>query len=442
MRSNRKFSTSLLLIILLSIVLRAFFLHPNFSDENFYFNVAKNIAEGKIPYRDFFFAHPPLQVYTLAILYKIFGFSFFIGKFLTLLYSSISILLLYFIIKVIYKEKSAFMASILFILSPPFIAFSHISYGMWETMAFLLLSLLLLFKKRTFLSVTFFVVAIFFRYVVILYLPLFLVLLYLRNGKISKFLLPFIVLLTFSILIASGVFGTNYINQTVFYHIFKTSVQSQTQYLNMSLFFMFLAIISALIGLFEKNKLMMTFALLPLAVDVLLLLFLKMTFYHYFLLSVPLYLIAFSKIFELRYKFLKFAVVALLILSLILNFNTLDFYLNPAYSKKFYYVADFIRTNTEKNDTIFGEPVMTNYVSLVTGREIAGGYLDSYVQHLSFEGIEKVVKVLSEKKPKIIVEMENYYIAMPEFKELISNEYMFVIEAEGLPRYLIYRIKS
>lgn len=431
-----------IVIAVLSVAfVKLFLLHPTFSDESFYFNVARNIAEGLTPYKDFFFAHPPLQVYALAILYKIFGSSFLLGKILTLVSSSLSVLLLYTIMKQVCKDKSAFLSSLLFLVSPPFLAYSSISYGMWETMAFLLLSMLLLFRRKTFLSAVSFVAAVFFRYIAIIYLPLFLIVLCLRKGKISRFLLYLLPLISFSFLIMFEFFGMNYINQTLLYHISKISIQSQDQYFGMNMFFIFLAAVSALVGFFEENRLMVLFALFPLLLDILLLLSLKTTFYHYFLLSQPFYMIAFSKIFELRYAFLKIVTVAFLIVCLIINFKTLDFYLNPVYSKKFYYMVDFIESNTEKNDTIFGEPVATNYVSFVSGRSIAGNYLDSYLQHLVFEGTGKVVEELSEEKPKVIIEVESYYTGTEGFKKFIGENYSVLERVEGTPRYLIYKYK-
>ena len=430
-----------IILATLSVALiKILLLHPTFSDENFYFNVAKNIAEGLTPYKDFFFAHPPLQVYTLALIYKVFGSSFFLGKLLSLFSSSASVLFLYFIIKQICKDESAFFSCLLFLFSPPFLAFSSISYGMWETMLFLLLSILLFLKKKIFFSAISFTIAIFFRYITIFYLPL-LILVFWKNGKNSRFLLYLSFFTLFSFLVMLKLFGMNYVNQTFIYHISKISVQSPSQYLNMNIFFIFLAIISTFVGFLEKNKFMILLALSPFLLDIFLLFFLKTTFYHYFLLSLPFYLIAFSKVFDLRYVFLKFIAIALLAVCLFINLNTLDFYLNPAYSKNFYYLADFIKSNTEKNDTIFGEPVATNYVSFVTGRKISCNYFDSYVQHLIFEGAEKFVENLKKEKPKVIIEAEDYYTKIEKFKELVNENYFVFEKISGIPNYLIYKYK-
>ncbi len=44
------------------------------TDENIYFYQALLVAQGKLPYRDFFFAHPPLHILLPALLFKLFGF--------------------------------------------------------------------------------------------------------------------------------------------------------------------------------------------------------------------------------------------------------------------------------------------------------------------------------------------------------------------------------
>lgn len=75
------------------------------------------------------------------------------------------------------------------------------------------------------------------------------------------------------------------------------------------------------------------------------------------------------------------------------------------------------------------------------GRRIASDYLDSYLQHLMFEGEEKVIKRLNEDKPKIFIEMKGYYLSNKKFKDFAVNNYRFYEEIEGIPNYLIYEVK-
>lgn len=49
-------------------------------DENIYFYMADLMAKGQLPYRDFFFAHPPMHLVVPAILFKVFGFSLPLAK--------------------------------------------------------------------------------------------------------------------------------------------------------------------------------------------------------------------------------------------------------------------------------------------------------------------------------------------------------------------------
>jgi hypothetical protein len=138
---------------------------------------------------------------------------------------------------------------------------------------------------------------------------------------------------------------------------------------------------------------------------------------------------------------IKIAIPLILSFAILLNLSTIDFYLNPRYSEKFYYAAEFIMNNTSGNDTIFGEPVITNYVSFTTGREIASNYLDSYIQHLKFEGEEKVVERLKENKPKVFIEMKNYYFST-SLKDFIQENYVLEKEIKEMPNYFLYKIKG
>ena len=49
-------------------------------DEHMYFYMSLLMSKGKWPYRDFFFSHPPLQLYLVGALYEIFGYSLALSK--------------------------------------------------------------------------------------------------------------------------------------------------------------------------------------------------------------------------------------------------------------------------------------------------------------------------------------------------------------------------
>lgn len=48
-------------------------------DENIYFLMAREVLRGSVPYRDFFFAHPPIMLYVLACSFMLFGTTWWAG---------------------------------------------------------------------------------------------------------------------------------------------------------------------------------------------------------------------------------------------------------------------------------------------------------------------------------------------------------------------------
>jgi len=437
----------LFFVVFISILIRILFFHPTFSDENFYFNVGKNVLEGEMPYKDFFFAHPPLQIYLIALFFKIFGVSFFVGKLISLISSSLCVILIYFISKEAFKNNSSFISAMIFLISPAFIAFSTQGYGMWEASLFVLLSIYLILKNKITESSFTFIIAILFRYFSLIYLPFLLTLLIIKRIKIKKFLLTF---LLFSIIISSAlilIFDQNIITDTIIFQIKNTGNRiSQeyfiSQYLSIGMFFIFLGFLSAVYAYQTKNKFLLLFSVYPIISDIIIFFLFREIAYHYFIISLPLYAIAIGKaLLSAKDKIIQISIIAILALALLSNVPTIDFYLNPKYAERYYSIASFIENNTAANDSIFGEPVAVSYASFVTNRRISSNYLDSYLRHLTFEGEDKVIKNIEKDKPQIFIEMESYYSSNPYFRDFLFKKYDFDRKLEGIPNYSIYRLK-
>jgi 4-amino-4-deoxy-L-arabinose transferase-like glycosyltransferase len=291
-----RLETFLIIIIAISLVLNLFFIHPTFSDDNFYFNVGKKVSEGMVPYRDFFFAHSPLQIYTLAILFRIFGNSYFIAKLYSLLISALCLPMIYLIAKELNGKKTALIATFAFLFTTAFIAFSSMGYGMWEATLFVLISTYFLLKDRPVYSSFSFLIAVLFRYIAAFYFPFLILIFYLRNGKPLKFFLSSFILLSFCFAALFLIFGQSYLEQTIFYHFFsKVETARVTQYWEIGLFSYFLALISVTALFIEKDRINLLFATVTLVLDPIILLVFKLSFYHYFLISLPFCIIAASK---------------------------------------------------------------------------------------------------------------------------------------------------
>jgi len=73
-------SAGLVAVLLFYALLKLYSLNFVNGDEHMYFYMSLLVSKGKWPYRDFFFSHPPLQLYIVGALYKVFGYSLALSK--------------------------------------------------------------------------------------------------------------------------------------------------------------------------------------------------------------------------------------------------------------------------------------------------------------------------------------------------------------------------
>jgi len=450
MRVLQKNKHSLLLIFLTLFLfsVKLFFLRPTFSDENTYINMGKEVSNGKVPYKDFFFAHPPFQLYLLAFVFKIFGTNFLIIKIFSLIVSFGSIFLIFFIGNELFKNRTAVLASLFLLFFPGFLIFSGQEYGMWEIVFIFLLSIYLILKDKLTLAGIAFSLGLFFRYLIIVYLPFVLILLYLEKKSITKFLIYFFTLTAIIFIFLFFVFGTGFIDNSISFQMETKIVEARLpklvfQYLDFGYFSLFLAFLSSIFAYLKKNRFILLFPSYPIIMDLLILFSLKTIIYHYFLLSLPLIMLATGNVFlESKEKIIKILIVLVFILSLFHNFPTFDFYMNPKSSENLIQIIRFVENNTNSDDVIFGEPVVTNYVSFATNRKISANYLDSYPRHLLYEGEQEVLQRIKRDPPKIFIEMDNLYSLVPSIKKYFSENYYAVKTFAGLFNYTVYMRKQ
>ncbi|HEY3351642.1 MAG TPA: glycosyltransferase family 39 protein [Polyangia bacterium] len=62
------------------LLLKVVGLHASGTDDNIYFYLAVRTGQGAVPYRDFFFAHPPVHLLVPALVFKLTGFSIGVAK--------------------------------------------------------------------------------------------------------------------------------------------------------------------------------------------------------------------------------------------------------------------------------------------------------------------------------------------------------------------------
>jgi len=125
----------LIIIILIAILFRTVNLEfiPHWDwDEGENLNIAWNLANGRM--QDFaisypFVPHPPLYFMILALSLKLFGNLLIVERFLTVLFSLITVVFVYLIGKEAYSEKLGLIASFLYAIHPTAIYFSRFGFS-------------------------------------------------------------------------------------------------------------------------------------------------------------------------------------------------------------------------------------------------------------------------------------------------------------------------
>ena len=440
MRNNFLNYLKIILPFLIFLIFRSIFFTPIISDETIYINMAKALGEGLLPYKDFFFAHPILQ---LLLLYPITQTNnFFIVKIFVSIIGLASIFFTYLIAKKIFDEKSAYISVLFTLFFPGFIIFGNLAMGTFEAVLFLLLSFYFLLRGKVFLSSIFLSLSIFTRYLVLLFLPFIIFYTFkFYKKQFKKFLIFLVLNLTFLSAIFLLIFGFNFIKDTVFYH-FESNIKLPIslanwilQYLSLGFFTLFICFISLVFGYFKKDFMLLAFSIFILFYDITILLIFRQVIYHYFAFAIPFLSIVFGRIFYAsKFLELKFFIILILLLSIISNYRSLIYYFDYTKNLVFDDAANYTLKLSEKDDLIFGEPRVVNYVSFVTGRKIVNNYFDSDLKFINFYGGDKVLNEIEKAKPKLLfVDNQHYSFLGP-----ILNNYKLIKEWNVPEYYHLY----
>lgn len=95
-KANLLFEVSGLFIVLSTyLILKSAGIHASQADDNIYFYMAEQFRQGLMPYRDFFFAHPPVHLLVPAAVFSITGFSIEVAKSIPYICQGLAALFIY-----------------------------------------------------------------------------------------------------------------------------------------------------------------------------------------------------------------------------------------------------------------------------------------------------------------------------------------------------------
>lgn len=386
---------------------------PQPGDENTYYYMGKMVSEGKIPYRDFFFAHPPLHVYLLALIYKLFGFNIVILKSIPLISTLISGFFVFKISKEQFGEAEAVISSLLFLFSYSIMFNSVFSFGIdIATMLFVVGIYLLWNRNKHIQAGIFFGLAGVTKLLTLV--PILLALIIILFSDKKKFLRLSSGFLIIFFLI-NGIFallhGSEYFSQVYKFHLLKSfgSRENYQEYMG-TIKLNWILFSSALLFIFAKEReKVQSFAAISTAY-IIFLATLKNIFGFYFIAVFPLLAVigGYSIVNILKCHFTKkWRIFILMALLLIFSWDLIS---NIIFLEKIAFtgfergkdIIDLINSASDKETLLFGDSSVAPLLALLTGKGIALDFADTNNQ-VFISGLRDLDGVLADLKGKDVL---------------------------------------
>ena len=423
-------------------------------DENVYYYMGKLISEGKIPYKDFFYAHPPLHIYLIALIYKIFGFNIFILKLMPLISTLVSAFFVFKIAKWKFGHAEAIISSLLFLFSYGTMFNSVFSFGIDAAAMFLVIGIYFLWSKNSHI-----LAGLCFGFAGITRLlsliPIFVIfaLDLLSNRKnflklSSGFFIVFLIVNALFILFA----GNSYAEQVYKYHLLKSldSRENFKEYfgiinLNWILF------ASAAISIFVKDKKPIRMSAIVSITYLILLLSLNKLFGFYFIIAFPFLALiggySIARLFQFNLVN-KWKIPILIILLLIFSWDLAS---NVLFLEKIGFagfdrgreLADFVNSASNSSTLLFGDDSVVPLLALATNKKIAFDFVDTN-NELFLSGMRDLGTILDNLKEKdvlFVIRSTQGISYFSEVKDFLNKNCDFLSQfhdkIEG--SYLVYR---
>ena len=423
-------------------------------DENTYYYMAKLMAGGKLFYRDFFFAHPPLQLLLLTAVYLCFGFNLFLLKLTAFLPPLLGAGLLYHQ----FWKKGNPLAGIFFLLiflfSYEMLKISSHPFGLNLTAFFLMVSLYYFGDEKPFMAGLMWGLASLTGFYAFPW-GLIPIGYYLLRGERRSgwFKFPAGFLLVF--VTVNGIFlllwGGKYLEPVFIYHLIKTrgrdlvsDVYIRVIRRNLSLFFL------PFFYIWVEKKPVRNAVMAAGLLYLLFLACLNPLFTQYFMLPLPFlaWISAESmgsllKRISSRPRFILMAVISFLIISGF-NADNIRRYLKHERGTGFVTIqacTEFIRENSVPGDLIFGHVTTAPLLALLTGRDLALDVVDTNLMRFR-SGLtdldELLERLQQEKRLKFVITQENRLWLDPRVRRFLRSRPPAAVFEEPRERILIF----
>lgn len=380
------------LIAIIFLALKTNVASYSVSDENTYYKMGELVSQGQTPYKDFFLAHFPLQVYMYAAVFKIFGFNILILKML----SAFAMVASAAFVSAIAKEKinspAAIASSALFLFSYGTLLFSNFPTGAELSVPLVVAGFYFFLRKKNLLcGVMIGIGTGIYQLSALAFIPIFLAAVLLLKDKkaairlVAGFGAVVGIIAAIFFIIAKGEF----VLQTVLYHLRKPTENIDKAAIFFRVVKMNVALlIAAMLGLVFKAKtkavvISIAIALAYIAIFPLI----KQAFNYYLIYALPFLAIISAygadAIYRLLFEKARLTkpITAVIISSIILAASFASITAFKSYDfQKFEnapQIASYVEENSSEGQTIFGDDSTVPLISLLSHRQIALNMVDN-----------------------------------------------------------------
>lgn len=403
------------------------------SDENQYFYLGKLVSDGQIPYRDFFFAHPPLQIYIFAWFFRLVANPFFLVKSISIFATIISAFLIYKILKDKYSFSVSFISTALFLFTANVIYTSSVNLGINLTAMFVLLGYYYL-EKDTFIAT-----GIFFGlslltglYAAVIIIPItafnYKKIWKIINGMMFTFLPMNILMFIFA--------RYDFINQVYLYHFLKPTVISNKLYFFSKLFkldtLLILVFIAFIMIMIAKKRLEFDMLICIISSYLLFVILIGNPIVYYMILVYPFVVLLIGKYFNIVFESssMVISLVVSCLLIILLFGQSIDYpgkleQHNNLYN--FDKLDEMVAFFDGKEGRLLGDYTITPLISLYSGNEmIITKEIDTYPLAIKTIGVQNMVRSIKSESPDYIIIHKMSSTINPIWK--ISDIYSFLVD--------------
>lgn len=405
----------LVLVFLAFILVKIPSIGPKISDENYLWYSAKLLADGILPYKDFFFASPPLQIGIQALLFKTIGFNIWAFKFLPIIYSIISAFFIYLSLKSSGQVK-ALLGVVLFLFSFVVLTTTDHDSGVHLLTMLLFASFYFSDKKPMLAGILGGLSCLVRLYALPAVLAIIVFYLFTNKTKFIKFATGFV--FSFVLPMAALFLVPNFGKDIIFYHLLKTEGISKVNILSFFVRWDWLILLGFLSFIFlEKKRLSLPF-LIVIFQGLFYIIFADI-YYLYFIVLIPfLAIIAMQGVLTLTTKTkidTNFAVAMVIIIAIYNSLFYLNLHAKTSRIEQLPQITSFIQNNSGKSDKIYGAYEITPLIALVAKRQILDNLVDTNAKIFLTKtvNLDERLKVL-DGRVKFIITLEVVNLATGE----------------------------